>query len=94
MTFRRTAHPRAAKPHVCCECRREIAIGERHELIAGRLEDSDDGGPFMQLRTCLVCADLRREMDDGMQPDDCAVYGELWDAAWTADVACPVRLPK
>jgi len=58
----------AAKPHRCCECRAEIAKGERHILITIKT-----GPEWSALRVCLACDEIAREF---MSPR--VVGGLLW----------------
>lgn len=46
--------PKARKPHRCCECRREIAIGETYSLENGNWE-----GSWQKFRTCVDCLSIR-----------------------------------
>lgn len=62
---------RAAKLHRCCECRGEIALGQRYEHVSGIF----DGRPFRD-RTCMLCVDLRR-LYEAAKGRDCVPYGAL-----------------
>lgn len=44
---------RARKPHVCCECSRPIAPGDRYEHAAGKTD-----GDLWTVETCLICAEI------------------------------------
>jgi len=60
---------RARKPYRCCECGRNIAVGEKHEYARGA-----SGGDFWAERTCLICSEIRKAFCcDGW------IYGSLWD---------------
>jgi hypothetical protein len=50
-----SSSPTARKPHKCCECRREIAVGEKYSLDAGRW-----GGDWQKFRTCGDCLSIRK----------------------------------
>lgn len=45
---------RGRKPYRCCECSRQIEVGERHEYYAGAWE-----GGVQSFRTCLQCTEAR-----------------------------------
>lgn len=80
MTTFPTNYPRAAKPHRCAECRRPIAVGERHARISGEV----DGSAWSE-RMCLRCdrayqrASLRF---GGWDEDDGPCLGELASWMW------------
>ena len=44
---------KARKPHRCCECLREIELGERYERASGKWD-----GDFETFATCGTCLDL------------------------------------
>lgn len=52
--FSNTTTPRARKEYRCAECREVIAIGSKHEKVAGSWD-----GSFCTYRTCLSCAEIR-----------------------------------
>ena len=59
---------KARKPHVCCECRKPIARGERYEYASGVWDGRPDS-----FKTCLLCAEIRDHFAcNGW------IYGELW----------------
>ena len=60
---------RAAKPHKCFECDKEIAVGEKHEYVSSLYE-----GEWSSWRTCLVCAEIR----DAFYCDG-SLSGQVWD---------------
>jgi hypothetical protein len=44
---------RGRKPHRCCECLRDIPVGEEHEVATGKWE-----GTVETFRTCADCVTL------------------------------------
>lgn len=60
---------RARKPHKCCECGREINVGERHEVFVARSE-----GQFFSKRTCAECQDVR----ESLYCNGGWIFGALW----------------
>lgn len=48
---------RAAKPHICGECHREIAKGETYENVSGLPYDGDGWPTF---HTCAHCVEAKR----------------------------------
>jgi hypothetical protein len=62
----------ARKPHVCCECGRPIAVGEKYERASGRC----DGGMWSE-KTCLVCAEIAETFYCG--PGGRIFGGVLWE---------------
>lgn len=52
--FYAEARRRAAKPHTCCECHDDIAVGQSHHYASGKT----DGG-FWSARTCNPCHEIR-----------------------------------
>jgi hypothetical protein len=46
----------ARKPHVCCECEAEIALGETYEHARGVWD-----GRWYVYRTCAPCARIRQD---------------------------------
>lgn len=72
--FQSTRTVVARKEHKCCECKDTIKVGERHEVIAYKLE-----GEFGRDRTCLFCAGERDRLSRA-HPDIPPVIGEL--ACW------------
>lgn len=68
-SFMSEEHRKARKQYRCCECGKNIVVGQKHEYARGR----NDGG-FWQERTCLVCSEIRETFCcDGW------IYGSLWD---------------
>jgi hypothetical protein len=75
---------RARKVHQCCECLRDIAVGELHKHWAGLVD-----GDFQASRAHLVCYELATAMSaDGcfeagyvatMHPDE---VPEKWASEW------------
>ena len=61
---------KARKTHRCCECGREIGVGESHEYVSAK----SDGG-FYTNRTCAECAEIREAFVCGTW-----IYGELWES--------------
>jgi len=70
----------ARKSHSCCECHRDIAIGERYQRINGCWE-----GAWSEFKTCMPCVDLRDEL--GRQ--DPIAFGGLEEAAQEYDEEFP-----
>lgn len=60
---------KARKPHKCCECYKEIPIGERYEHARGKYE-----GEMWTAETCLVCA----EIAEAFYCNGRMFGGELW----------------
>ena len=52
--FYRSEDRKAIKQHKCCECGKEISVGEIYEHAAGKWD-----GVFECFKTCSVCLDLR-----------------------------------
>lgn len=46
------------KPHRCCECLRQIPVGEQQEVVSGKWESG-----FSMFRTCMKCVDVRNNLD-------------------------------
>lgn len=65
----RTIYRKARKQHACCECTKQISVGERYEYISGVW----DGRPN-SFHTCEKCADLRDSMEE---VGFCPTFGEL-----------------
>ena len=61
---------RARKPHKCCECHKEIAIGERYEHARDKFD-----GEMWTAETCLICA----EIADAFYCNGRLYGGGLWD---------------
>lgn len=77
-----TTTPMARVAHTCDECRREIQPGQRYERVRGLW-----GGTWTTIKTCLPCASLRDELDDGYG----YVYGQLAEVADYAGVPFPPK---
>ena len=60
----------ARKPHVCCECGREIPKGSQHYWCHGKWD-----GEFETFRRCLDCHRLCERLSDV----DCICFGGLLD---------------
>jgi hypothetical protein len=67
----------ARKKHKCCECHREIVVGESYEYISGIWETA------MNFKTCKSCVDLREQVITHLDLRyDCApCFGNLLEAA-------------
>jgi hypothetical protein len=61
----------ARKEHKCCECNRDIKIGEEYEYIHGLWD-----GEFNTFKTCLGCQRLRDDICSSY------LYGELHQVVW------------
>lgn len=61
---------KARKPHKCCECDKQIAIGERYEHARGKYE-----GDMWTSDTCFVCA----EIAEAFYCNGRMFGGGLWD---------------
>lgn len=63
---------RARKTHKCCECHREILIGEKYEYVFGKW----DGDTYTH-KTCLDCMSVRDSFF-------CAgyIYEMIWEHLW------------
>ena len=67
--FYSSTWPKARKPHKCCECRREIAPGEKYERTVGKWD-----GQMDTYLTCSECVEIRQQFCcDGW------LYGDLWE---------------
>lgn len=73
----------ARKPHVCCECRRQIATGQKYSRVKGCWD-----GRWSEFKTCLDCHDLRIELADPYYGQ--APYGYLQDEAHSSGVSMPM----
>ena len=60
----------ARKPHVCCECEREISRGIRYQRAVGKSD-----GQMWTYKTCLLCVEVRRVFYCGGG----YFFGMLWD---------------
>lgn len=61
---------KARKPHRCCECDKEIQIGERYEHARGKFD-----GDMWSSDTCLICA----EIADAFYCNGRMYGGGLWE---------------
>ena len=79
----RTIYRKARKQHMCCECGKQILVGETYEYISGVW----DGGPD-SFHTCEKCADLRDSM---AELGFCPTFGELLSehAEYVAEYVAP-----
>lgn len=66
-TFETKRHYTAKKNHVCNECNRVIATGERYEYIAAKYD-----GEFYSVKTCFDCVSMRDALFCT------AYYGNIW----------------
>jgi len=55
--FTETA-PRARKTHRCCECHKEIAVGERYQRVSGKWD-----GDVQSFKICEPCRRIREWAD-------------------------------
>ncbi|MCJ7796358.1 MAG: hypothetical protein MUQ56_06270 [Thermoleophilia bacterium] len=55
--FSRITDRRARKPHVCCECHEEIAVGDIYEDASGLWD-----GDFSRYKTCAICVLIREDL--------------------------------
>ena len=65
----------ARKAHRCCECRCEIAKGERYQSASGLWE-----GQFSRFSTCIACASIRDDLAKALPRlhyDELPAFGEL-----------------
>lgn len=60
------------REHKCCECRREIKIGEKYHLFKGCWD-----GRWNEYKTCMECQDLREEIGELYQSDEWPPFGAL-----------------
>lgn len=78
-----TRTPKAAKEHVCCECRGTIAKGESYEYFSGVWDE-----PAVY-KTCADCAALRVEVLEQCRfKEDLISFGGLYEhvfESWHAD---------
>lgn len=74
----RVERRRARRDYRCCECRRTIARGQRHEYVWGVWDGEPDS-----YRTCLGCAAARDHIADA----DGYIYGQLRESIgeWLRD---------
>lgn len=68
--FYRDEVRRARKAWRCCECREDIAAGQRYEYAVGK-----SGGDIFSARTCVACAEIREAFTCGSW-----IFGQLWKA--------------
>jgi hypothetical protein len=69
--------PKARKKHKCCECHREIAIGEKYQLVKGCWD-----GEWSKYKTCLPCYELRNKINSDMRGlDDPLCFEGLQETA-------------
>ena len=64
--------PVAKKIYACCECRKQIEIGETYHYFKGCWD-----GKWAKFRTCLTCSDLRDELGDCV--DGWPPFGDLME---------------
>ena len=63
---------KARKIHKCCECKREIQIGEDYKYYKGIWDDS-----FCTFKTCLDCETVKKVFFcDGWK------FMQLWEDVW------------
>lgn len=62
-------HVRAKKPHRCCECGRDIAVGETYHRATGKSH-----GVLFTEATCAPCAEIRQVFSCGAW-----VFSMLWE---------------
>lgn len=62
---------KARKNHNCCECDRQIIVGQEYEYSAGKWE-----GDLMDYKTCLDCSNIRKGLvcDGGTYG-----VGDMWN---------------
>lgn len=79
---------KARKPHVCWECRAQIAPGETYEHARGKWE-----GDVSTFKTCALCLELRRWAKISV-PCFCFYFGDLHENV--RDMVAEVRadVPK
>lgn len=64
----RDATPRARKPYRCCECGRDIAVGEIYHYAVGMWD-----GRLDAYHTCADCESVRNNLFCGW------LFGSLWE---------------
>jgi len=57
------------KKHKCCECGKEIPVGQEYQVCEGKWD-----GFFRTFKTCEKCADLRSSLEDAGW---CPAFGDL-----------------
>lgn len=68
-SFYQVRRPKAAKEHVCGECRERISTGDRYEYVTGVWD-----GLFDSYKTCLSCVEIRMHFQcNGW------LFGQLWE---------------
>lgn len=69
----RASTPTAQKEYRCCECSAVIGIGAEHQFCTGLWSEG-----WSTFRTCSECADLRYEVDQSFEAEDCGIpFGYL-----------------
>lgn len=58
---------KARTEHTCCECGATIYVAEIYEYISGVWD-----GRGSSFHTCMVCAELRKEIERELEAYDCA----------------------
>ncbi len=76
-TVSETVIRKAAKEHVCEECRQAIQRGDRYEYHRSLFD-----GYWSTIKTCLPCRNVRR----GLVRSGYLVSGELWQ--WVHEAYC------
>ena len=67
--------PKARKPHRCCECKREIRVGETYVRSSGKWD-----GEFATFSQCEACDELVAKV---MRDTECCVpFGNLVEELW------------
>ena len=64
----------AKKKHICCECGKEIKIGDEYKYITGKWD-----GDFITYKTCEKCSNLFESLKDVGCPYYMGLYEEYWD---------------
>lgn len=70
---------RAAKPHRCCECYREIPKGQLYQHVKGCWE-----GEWLEFKTCERCDGQRHYLS--RQIGESAPFGELREWCFESDI--------
>src|SRR5277367_3969530 len=68
--FSQITMPKARKQHICEECARPIAIGQRYQKCVCKFD-----GELFDNKTCLQCAEIR----SAFSCDGWPMFGELWN---------------
>lgn len=83
--FSREGMRKARKPHICGECKGEIAKGKVYFYWRGKVADLCGFGEFTDFKMCLLCYDDWDTICKLLDPNElCLCYGGLGKNVWIA----------